>query len=104
MGTGRAGRDAHAGRDQPGVLAVGDPDQDLDLSRREHLEQGRALVVGLGDGVEEFTERALQQLRGDRRLARPGLHDGALDALYALVVTYIPGSARGEGGGDAARA
>lgn len=93
MGAGRGRRDAHAGRDEPGVLAVGDPHQDLHLPGCQHLEQPLALVVGLGGGVEQFAEGPLEQLRGHGRLARPRLHDRALDALYAFVMAYVAGGA-----------
>ncbi len=71
-------------------LAVGDPDQDLHLPRREHLQQPLPLVVGLGRRIQQLTERPLQQRRRHRRLPGPRLHDRPLDALYPLVVPDVP--------------
>ncbi len=104
MRTRRTRRDLHPRRDQPGVLAVRDPHEDLDLARGEQLQQPRALVVGLRRGVQQLLEGLLQQLRRDRRLPRPRLHHGALHALDPLVVTDVTGGTGGKSGGDPARA
>lgn len=73
MRTRRAGGDAHAGGDEAGVLALGDADEDLDLAGREDLQEPGALVVGLGDGVEEFGEGGLEEGGGDGDLAARAL-------------------------------
>ncbi|GAA1676270.1 hypothetical protein GCM10009680_14780 [Streptomyces yatensis] len=102
MGAGRAGGDSHARRDQPGVLALGDPHQHLHLARGQHAQQPGSLVVGLGRGVEQLREGPLEQLGRHGGLARARLHHGALDTLDPLVVAHIAGRTGGEGGGYAA--
>lgn len=103
MRTGGTRRDAHARRDQPGVLALGDPHQHLHLARSEHLQQPGTLVVRLRCRMQQFLEGLLEQLRRDRRLAGPRLHHGAFHALDPLVVPYVSRSTSGERGGDTAR-
>ncbi|RPK63559.1 hypothetical protein EES43_11125 [Streptomyces sp. ADI96-02] len=103
MGARGARRDPHPGRDQPGVLALRDPDQHLDLARGEHPQQPPPLVVGLDRRVEEFGERAPQQLRRDGALPRPRLEHRPLHPVDALVVPDVPGGPGGERGGDPAR-
>lgn len=71
MGPGGRRGYPHTGRDEPRVLPVRDPHQDLHLAWGEHLQEPLALVVRLGGGVQQLTEGALEQ--GGATAASPAL-------------------------------